>query len=175
MAPRKGCAMSSFGCNTRAALAAEAASAHYQHSVLSAAKEATSLVEEEVRLAHACREDDEVDEQVGDIVPDLGCTRNRDTKFHRTVELYWHVKTMVATGMLPKEHDYKKLIQRLEDLEGQNKLLMSMVSWLVKRNGGTLQLVRSDGQSLEAGPSHSDVKVDAKQTKVALQFQNLDS
>jgi hypothetical protein len=39
-------------------------------------------------------EDEVVDGQVGDIIHVLGCTRNRDTKFHRTMELYWHVKEM---------------------------------------------------------------------------------
>jgi hypothetical protein len=56
-------------------------------------------------------------EQVGEIVPDLGYTRNRDIKFHRIVELYWHAKTMVAQGMLPKEQDYRKFVHRLETLE----------------------------------------------------------
>jgi hypothetical protein len=54
---------------------------------------------------------------VGEIFLDLGCTRNRDTKFHRTMELYRHAKTMVAQGVLPKEQDYMKFRQRLKALE----------------------------------------------------------
>jgi hypothetical protein len=102
-------------------------------------------IEEDVRIVHVYREDAEVDEEVGGIVPDLGCTRNKDAKFNRTVELYWHVKIVVALGMLPKEKEYMKLIQCLEALEGQNKLLISMVSWVVKRNKGTINLVKGDG------------------------------
>jgi hypothetical protein len=60
---------------------------------------------------HAYTKDDEVDKQVGDIVPDLGCTRNRATKFHRTLELYWHVKTMVSQRMQPQEKGFGKFIQ----------------------------------------------------------------
>jgi hypothetical protein len=61
------------------------------------------------------------------------------------VELYWHAKTMVAQGMLPKEQDYRKFGKRLEALESQNKLLLTMVSWLVKHNGGSLQLAWTMG------------------------------
>jgi hypothetical protein len=92
------------------------------------------FVEEEVQMVHEHREDTEVDEEVGDLVLDLGCTRNINTKFNRTIELYLHVKTMVALRMIPKEKEYRKLIQRLEALEGKNKLLIYVVSWLVKRN-----------------------------------------
>jgi hypothetical protein len=40
-------------------------------------------LEVEVRARHAQIENEVVEEQVGDIVPDLGCTRNRDTKFYQ--------------------------------------------------------------------------------------------
>jgi hypothetical protein len=49
-------------------------------------------------------------------------------KFHRTIELYWHTKTLVAQDLLPKEKDYRQFGQRLEALEHQNKLLLSLVS-----------------------------------------------
>jgi hypothetical protein len=58
---------------------------------------------------------------------DLGCSRNMDTKFYMTLELYWHMKTMVTQGMLPRDQDYSKFKQRLEALEDQNMLLISMV------------------------------------------------
>jgi hypothetical protein len=53
-------------------------------------------LEEEVKLVRAYKEDEEVEEQVGGIIPDLGCTRTRNSKFYRTLELNWHTKTMVA-------------------------------------------------------------------------------
>jgi hypothetical protein len=67
---------------------------------------------------------------VGDIIPNLGCTQTRESKFYRTLELYWHTKTMVAQGMLPKDQDYQYL-NNLEALEDQNILLITMVSWLM--------------------------------------------
>jgi hypothetical protein len=54
---------------------------------------------------------------VGEIFLDLAYTKNRDTKFHCTMDLYWHAKTMVAQGVLPKEKDYMKFRQRLKALE----------------------------------------------------------
>jgi hypothetical protein len=45
-------------------------------------------LEEYVKIIRAYHGDEDVDKQVGDIVPDLGCTQNRDTKFHKMLELY---------------------------------------------------------------------------------------
>jgi hypothetical protein len=66
-------------------------------------------LEEEVKLVREFKEDEEVEHQVGGIIPDLGCTRTRNSKFYRTLELYWHTKMMVALGMLPKEQDFRQL------------------------------------------------------------------
>jgi hypothetical protein len=50
-------------------------------------------LEEEVKLIRAYWEDEVMDEKVGEITPDLGCSKNRGIKFHQTVELYWNTKT----------------------------------------------------------------------------------
>jgi hypothetical protein len=63
-------------------------------------------LEEEVHQIREFHDDDEVEAQVGSFILDLGCTRTRNSKFYRTLELYWHTKTMVAMGMLPKEKDF---------------------------------------------------------------------
>jgi hypothetical protein len=62
-------------------------------------------LEAKVRSRRAQIGDEAVDGRVGDIIPNLGCTINRDTKFYRTVELYWHVKAMVAQGRMPQERE----------------------------------------------------------------------
>jgi hypothetical protein len=54
------------------------------------------IMEEDVRTMRAYIEDEVVDRQVRNIIPDLGCTENKDITFHRTLELYWHVKAMVV-------------------------------------------------------------------------------
>jgi hypothetical protein len=85
-------------------------------------KSTMSTLEEEVRMNRTYKENKEVEEQVGDIIPNLGSTKTRNSKFYRTLELYWHTKTMVALGMLPKDQDFRQLKQRMETLEGEEHL-----------------------------------------------------
>jgi hypothetical protein len=103
-------------------------------------------LEEEVWLSQAYQEENEVKEQVREIITHLGLSNTKDTKFYCMVELYWHDKTMLANGILPKEQDYRKFIQQLVALEEQNKLLLEMVSEIVKRNGGSFQLIKDSGK-----------------------------
>jgi hypothetical protein len=63
-------------------------------------------LEAKVKLVREFKEDEEVEHQVGGIILDLGCTRTRNSKFYRTLELYWHTKTMVALGMFPKDEGF---------------------------------------------------------------------
>ena len=66
-------------------------------------------LEDEVRLVHEFKEDEEVEDQIGDLIQGLGCTRTKNFIFFHTLELYWCTKTMVALGMLPKDGDFKQL------------------------------------------------------------------
>jgi hypothetical protein len=49
-------------------------------------------LEEDARIVHAYQEDEEVDAKVGDIIPEIRCTRMRESKFYKTLELYWHIR-----------------------------------------------------------------------------------
>ena len=73
-------------------------------------------------------ENEEVENQVGDIFLDLGCNRRKDTKFYINFELCWHMKSMVAQGRAPQEQGIRNLNQRMEVLERQSILLITMVS-----------------------------------------------
>jgi len=75
------------GYKMRETLVVKAATTHYQSSVLIVAKESMQSLEEEVKITRAYREDDVVDDEVGEVIPNLGCSRNKDTKFHRTMEM----------------------------------------------------------------------------------------
>jgi hypothetical protein len=72
-------------------------------------KVAMSSLEYEVHLVHEFKEDSGVDLQVGWETPDLGCTKTQNSKFFHTLELYWHVKTMVALSKLLKDEDFCQL------------------------------------------------------------------
>jgi hypothetical protein len=94
---------------------------------------------------HQIREfhdDEEVEAQVGSFIPDLGCTRTHNSKFYRTLELYWHTKTMVAMGMLPKEQDFQQLKSIQEALEVQNAYLTKWSPGLPDVKGETLSLLQ---------------------------------
>jgi len=64
-----------------------------------------ATLESKVKLVKEFKDDEEVEQQVGGIISDLGCTRTHKSKFYRTLELYWHTKKMVALEMLPKDED----------------------------------------------------------------------
>jgi hypothetical protein len=96
MAPRVGRAKDYVVRKTRETLDVEEATTHYQNLIPPITKEAMHPLEDKVKLVQSYQEDAGVYEKVGEIVPDLGYTRNRDIKFHHIVELYWHAKTMVA-------------------------------------------------------------------------------
>jgi hypothetical protein len=81
---------------------------HYKSSISPKVKEYMHPLEEDVNLIRAYKEDEYVDMQVPDIVPNMSCTQNSDTKFHKTMELYWHTNTMVSQGILQKDQDYRQ-------------------------------------------------------------------
>jgi hypothetical protein len=72
---------------TWATLVIEEVAMNYQFEVDRFDKETMKDLEAEVRAKRAQIEDEVVDGQVGDIILDLGCTGNMDTKFHCMVEL----------------------------------------------------------------------------------------
>ena len=53
-------------------------------------------LEVEVRLANEFKDNEEIEQQVRGIIPNLVYTRTHNSQFHRTLELYWHNKTIVA-------------------------------------------------------------------------------
>jgi hypothetical protein len=91
-------------------------------------------LEVEVHLAQEFKEDVEVDFQVGGVISELGCSRTKNCKFSHTLELYWHVKTMVSFRMLPKDEDFHQLKRRMEMLESQNEYLLKVVTWLSRKH-----------------------------------------
>jgi hypothetical protein len=76
----------------------------FYHDFLPKEDQATiPALEVEVKLVREFKEDEEVEQYVGGIISYLGCTRTHNSKIFKTLELYWHTKTMVALGILPKD------------------------------------------------------------------------
>jgi hypothetical protein len=74
-------------------------------------------LEAEFKLVGDFNDEEEVEHQVGGIIQNLGCTKTENSKFYMTLELYWHIKMMVALGMLPKDQEFWQLKRRMEALE----------------------------------------------------------
>lgn len=90
MAPRRRWPRLSPISRSRAAKAVIEAAEFYHEFVPKEDQAATHAMESEAKLAREFKEDEEVEHQVGGIIPDLGCTRTRNSKFYRTLELYWY-------------------------------------------------------------------------------------
>jgi hypothetical protein len=112
---------------------------YYETHVPEDDKVAMSALEDEVLLVCEFKEDSEVDLQVGRVIPDLGCTKTQNSKFFHTLELYWHVKMMVALDMLPKDEDFRQLKGRMEMLEIQMEYMSKVITWLAHKHGGIFQ------------------------------------
>jgi hypothetical protein len=108
----------------------------YEEIVPEADKVKMVQLEEEVRVTRQFQDDEDVEALLGGLIPDLGCTQSRNSKFFQTLELYWHTKTLVALGMLPKEQDFHQLKRRHEALEIQCAYVAEVVTWLANRQGG---------------------------------------
>jgi len=66
-----------------------------------------AALEGEAHLVHDFKEADEVEAEVCGIVPKVGCTCSKKSIFFRKIELYWHTKTLVPLGLLPKDEDFR--------------------------------------------------------------------
>jgi hypothetical protein len=58
----------------------------------------------------------------------------------------------VAQAMLAKEPVFKEFRLRMEVLEKQNKLLLTLVSWLVKKQGGNIWMAQENMASTSQAP-----------------------
>jgi hypothetical protein len=129
------------------------ASKLYEESVPEENKAKMPELEDEARQMRWFKEDEEVEEQLGSFIPNLGCTRSRNSIFFQTLELYWHTKTLVAIGILPKEQDFRHLKSKQEALEIQCDYVSEVVTWLANRKGG--KSTPPSRNYVEAGSSHA--------------------
>jgi hypothetical protein len=85
-------------------------------------------IEEDVKVIRVYVENSKVDNKASLFVLDLGSSIARNTKFFRTIELYWHTKDFIAQEMLAKELGFKVLRKRIEAIKAYHKLFLSLVS-----------------------------------------------
>jgi hypothetical protein len=88
-------------------------------------------VEAKIQLEHTLTIDKEVDEATTSWVSYVGNTRARETKYWKTIELYWHIKTLLGQ-MLQMREDTQNTIQL--QLDGLHLLLREALSRLPSSN-----------------------------------------
>jgi hypothetical protein len=74
------------------------------------------VVEVEVHQEHATVHDWEVYVEIGNSDPDMGSSHARDTKFLKTIDLYWHIKTFMGKIMLDSEEDKEEIMEQLAEV-----------------------------------------------------------
>jgi hypothetical protein len=58
-----------------------------------------------------------VDDWVGGVIPNLGHSKGRDPKYAKIVDLYWHVKEMIAYNIGKQEVNH--VIKKLKQMESK--------------------------------------------------------
>jgi len=101
---------------SHAVKATKGATYFYSNTVPKAAKASMQELEEEVQLVQKFKEVEKVENEVGGLIPDLGCTKIRNSIFFCTIELYQHTKSLVSLGLFPKDEDFKQLKGCMEAL-----------------------------------------------------------
>jgi hypothetical protein len=59
-------------------------------------RDALKTLEEEACQARQDTPDSEIDVEMLAWIPDTGSLGSRETKYHQTIELYWHIKALLG-------------------------------------------------------------------------------
>lgn len=70
----------------------------YQRHHSETIRNQVELMEDRIRQKRTQTPDSVVDEEVGKVISDHGHSRSRDLKYAKMVDLYWHVKEMMASN-----------------------------------------------------------------------------
>lgn len=60
----------------------------------------------------------------------MGTSRTRETKYNKTVDLYWQMKTMMGKVLVEKNESYNEILIQLDDMQLQIKEVDYKVSVL---------------------------------------------
>jgi hypothetical protein len=75
------------------------------------------LVEEEGHLERTLLNEEAVNEEFTQWIMDNGTSRSRETKYHRTINLYWHVKTLSGKVITEKSTTFNEILLQMEYLQ----------------------------------------------------------
>jgi hypothetical protein len=94
------------------------------------------LVKADVHLERALVNEEEVDEEFTHWILDTGTSHSRETKYHRTIDLYWHVKTLLGKVMTERSTAFNEILLQMEYLQLQIRAVDQKISLLAERTVG---------------------------------------
>jgi hypothetical protein len=117
----------------------------FYHKFVSLDNKATMSSLEEVRMVQANKEDEEV-EQVGGIIPNLGCTRTKNSKYYKTSEFYWHDEEVEQVGSIIPNLGFTRTKNSKFDTRTKNYKFYRMpeVYWHTNTTMVTLGMLQKD-------------------------------
>lgn len=112
-----------------------------------------------VKASRYLLEKEEIDTMMNELILDLGLSHTKETKFHHIVELHWHIKVVVSHALSLQHKDGNNHCDRAELIEKHNQLLLTLVSWMVKKHGVKIQ------EEVAPGPSKVTLIVSCSSSK----------
>lgn len=133
--------------STKAALETEAVVIAYVTIIDPQSHSFMQIIEEDVKVIRAYHEDQEVD-----IKARYGFKYCKGHNNFQNCGAILGYKGFMAREMLAKKPEFQKLGVTMEPMERHNKLLLTMVSWLVKKQGGNFQVIQDCTASTSLTP-----------------------
>lgn len=97
---------------------------------------ALGILEVDVQLERNMTLDNEIDAVMVARIPNTGSSRSRDTKYNRTIDLYWHMKGLLGRALKDKQAAQNELYMQLEYIQLQIKALDRKVYILAEKTMG---------------------------------------
>lgn len=91
------------------------------------------LVEADVWLDQILVQNEEIDAELSPWIPDTGTSHSKETKYHRTIDLYWHMKTLLGKVMTERNTTYSEILLQMEYLQLQTRAMDQKSTLLAKR------------------------------------------
>jgi hypothetical protein len=76
-----------------------------------------------------------VDAEFVPLLPDTGSTGARDTKYLRTIDLYWHMKTILAKAITVRDAAQTEMARKIEFIQLQKQLTNKKLNIMAAKQG----------------------------------------
>jgi len=75
-----------------------------------------AMVETKIRQERKAIHDWEIDAKIDNWVANIGKSRERETKYMKTIELYWYIKTFMGNILLDNEEEKGEITKHLAEV-----------------------------------------------------------